>query len=147
MEEKVYTIEEILNKRGAYVFTAEGESMLPMLVGDVDTLVVQKVTDKLSVYDVALYRRGDKYVLHRVVELVNDGYIMRGDNCYYDEFVTFQEVLGVLTEFYHNGKNVLCTDKKYLRYARRRVKNYPIRRFSMRVRNGFKKVLNIFKKK
>ena len=58
-----------------------------------------------------------------------------------DEAVREGDVLGVLTEFFRKDKHVFCTDKKYLRYAKRRVKLYPARRFFARVKGRLKNVV------
>ena len=50
-------------------------------------------------------------------------------SAYSDEHIPEDDVFGVLTEFFRKDKHVLCTDKKYLRYAERRVKTYKFRRF------------------
>lgn len=133
MSEKV-TIEEVLATNGKYVGPTVGVSMLPMLKNRRDSIIVLPKTDRLKPLDVALYRRGKDYVLHRVLSLTEEGYIIRGDNCYVDEIVPEGAVIGVLSEFYRKDKHVLCTDEKYLRYAKRRVKNYPIRRLLMRIK-------------
>ena len=121
-------IEELLQTEGKYVGATSGASMLPMLKSGRDSVVVLPKTDRLNVYDVALYRQGDEYVLHRVIEVVDGGYICRGDNCYRDEKIEESRVIGVLTEYFKGNKRITSTDAKYLRYAKRRVKNYKIRR-------------------
>ncbi len=123
-----YTIEEILLSNGKYVGPTVGISMLPLLKNRRDTIVVSRKTERLKPLDVALYKRGDAYILHRVLKVVNGGYIIRGDNCYADENVPESAVIGVLTEFFRKGKHIVCTDEKYLRYAKRCVKTYPVRR-------------------
>lgn len=142
------TIEEVLEKEGKYVGPTVGISMLPMLKERRDTIVVRPKTEKLKPLDVALYRRGDAYVLHRVLYPTETGYIIRGDNCYADEVIPEKDVFGVLTEFFRKDKHYLCTDESYLRYARRRVKNYKFRRFFVRVKvkikNAIKRVLQFF---
>ena len=127
MREKL-KIEEVIQREGKYVGPTVGVSMLPMLKQRRDTIVVCAKTEKLKPLDVALYHRGDAYVLHRVLRQTPTGYIIRGDNCYSDEIIPEEDVFGVLTEFFRKDKHFLCTDKKYLRYAKRRVKTYPIRR-------------------
>ena len=57
------------------------------------------------------------------------GYIIRGDNCYSDENIPEDAVIGVLTEFFRKGKHIFCEDEKYIRYAKRRIKTYKTRRF------------------
>ena len=137
MQEK-YTIEQVLQERGTYIGPTMGVSMLPMLKTGRDTIVVQRKTARLQPLDVALYKRGDDYVLHRVIQVVDGGYIIRGDNCYNDENVPEETVIGVLTEFFQANLHVKCTDENYLAYARKRVKNYKRRRFFMtwRARGG-----------
>ena len=146
MQEKL-TIEQVLQTRGTYIGPTMGVSMLPMLKTGRDTIVVQAKTERLQPLDVALYKRGDDYVLHRVIRVVEDGYIIRGDNCYNDENVPEETVIGVLTEFFQAEKHVLCTDEKYLAYAQKRVKNYKRRRWLMRLRAFGGKILRKLKLK
>lgn len=134
------TIEDVLSSRGQYVGPTVGVSMLPMLKNRRDTIVVQAKTERLQRLDVALYRRGDAYVLHRVLQPIDGGYIIRGDNCYADEEVPEDAVIGVLTEFFRKGKHYYCTDKKYIKYTEKRLKSYKFRRFFVvlkaRCKNG-----------
>ncbi len=128
------TIEEVLLETGKYIGPTVGVSMLPMLKNRRDTIVVKAKTERLLPLDVALYKRGDAYILHRVLSVTESGYIIRGDNCYYDEIVPEEAVIGVLTEFFRKKKHYFCTDKKYLRYVKKRLKNYKLRRFFMRTK-------------
>lgn len=123
------TIEEVLIETGKYIGPTVGVSMLPMLKNRRDTIVVTAKTQRLQPLDVALYKRGDAYILHRVLSVTETGYVIRGDNCLYDEIVPEETVIGVLTEFFRKNKHYFCTDEKYLRYAKRRVKNHKLRRF------------------
>ena len=144
MQEKL-TIEQVLQTRGTYIGPTMGVSMLPMLKTGRDTIVVQAKTQRLKPLDVALYKRGDDYVLHRVIYVVDEGYIIRGDNCYNNENVPEETVIGVLTEFFQADKQIKCTDEKYLAYARKRVKNYKRRRCFMRMRAFGGKILRKLK--
>jgi len=128
LQEKL-NIEEVLQKDGVYVGPTVGVSMLPMLRQRRDTIVVRPKKRRLQPLDVALYKRGDQYVLHRVLSLTEDGYIIRGDNCYNDEYILEDAVFGVLEEYFRDDKHILCTDKKHIRYAKNRIKTYKIRRF------------------
>ena len=123
------TFEEILEKDGKLVYKTKGVSMNPMLYQNRDLVVIEPVKGRLKELDVALYRRGRSYVLHRVIAVNDDGaYLIRGDNTYSDEIVPDSAVLGVLTEFVRDGKQYKVTDEEYLRYVRKRVKSYPMRR-------------------
>lgn len=148
MENEKLKIEDVLREKGVYVGPTVGTSMLPMLKSRRDTIVVKLKTERLKRLDVALYRRGDAYVLHRVLAPIEGGYLIRGDNCYSDEHIPEKDVFGVLIEFFRKDKHILCTDEKYIRYAEKRIKTYKIRRFFVRVKGkikgGIKKVLRLF---
>ena len=141
-------IEEVIEREGKYVGPTVGVSMLPMLKNRRDSIVVRAKTERLKPLDVALYRRGEAYVLHRVIQPIAGGYLIRGDNTYSDEIIPEEDVFGVLTEFFRKDKHYFCTDEKYLRYAARRVKTYKRRRFFVRVKwkikCAAKKVLKAF---
>lgn len=129
-------IEDVLKEKDVYIGPTVGVSMLPMLKNRRDTIVVKPKTERLKRLDVALYKRGESYILHRVLEAVDGGYIIRGDNCYVDENVPEEAVIGVLTEFFRKDKHILCTDKKYIRYAEKRIKTYKSRRFFVRMKRN-----------
>ena len=127
---EIQKIEDVLLSQGQYIGPTVGVSMLPMLKNRRDTIVVTRKTERLKPLDVALYRRGPQYVLHRVLQVTDTGYIIRGDNCYADEIVPEEAVIGVLTEFFRKDKHIICaTDKKYHRYIKRRLRTYKPRRF------------------
>lgn len=128
------TIEEVLEREGRYVGPTVGLSMHPMLKEGRDTIVVVPKTERLKPLDVALYRRGSAYVLHRVLSVTETGYIIRGDNCYADEIVPEGAVFGVLTEFFQADKHIVCTDENYLKYVEKRLKTYNIRRFFVQLK-------------
>lgn len=128
-----WKIEDVLIEKGVYIGPTVGVSMVPMLKNRRDTIVVKSKTQRLKRLDVALYKRGEAYILHRVLRAVDGGYIIRGDNCYVDENVPEDAVIGVLTEFFRKDKHILCTDKKYIRYAEKRIKTYKFRRFFVRM--------------
>ena len=150
-ESQRYKIEEVLQEKGVYVGPTVGVSMLPMLKNRRDTIIVRPKTQRLQPLDVALYKRGDDYILHRVLSVTDNGYIIRGDNCYADEIVPEGDVIGVLTEFFRKDKHVLCTDEKYLKYVKKRLKTYKTRRFFVRIKNKFlavgRAMLRPFRKK
>ena len=135
------TIEEVLISQGIYIGPTVGISMLPLLKTHRDTVVIKTKTQRLKPLDVALYKRGDAYVLHRVLEVKEWGYIIRGDNCYSDEKIPEEAVIGVLTEFFRKGKHIFCDNKHYLRYAKRRIKTYKIRRIFVLGRQKLKSFL------
>ncbi len=137
------TIAEALEREGKYVGPTVGISMLPMLKTGRDTVVIVPKRERLKRLDVALFRRGEAYVLHRVIEAKDGGYVIRGDNCYADERVKEEDVIGVLTEYFRKDKHIACDEKRYLAYAERRVRNYPVRRFFKRLKGKIKKLCKV----
>lgn len=136
------TFEEILSKDGKLVYKTKGVSMNPMLYQNRDLVVIVPNKERLKKYDVALYRRGKSYVLHRVIEVNDDGtYLIRGDNTYSDEIVPDSAVLGVLTEFVRDGKQYKVTDEEYLRYVHAWCAAYPVRRLYIRTKGRTKRVV------
>ena len=69
------TFEDILARDGKLVYKTRGVSMEPMLRQNRDLVVIRVPSSRLKKYDVALYKRGDNYVLHRVVG-VGDGHYL-----------------------------------------------------------------------
>lgn len=134
-------IKTLLETEGRYVGTTVGTSMRPMIVSGRDVIVVEKKKERLKPLDVALYMRKDTdYILHRVLKVTESGYIIRGDNCYYDEIVKEEEVIGVLTQFFKKEKPVLLDDASYLRYVKRRLFWYKPRRFFVIIKFKLRKI-------
>ena len=125
------SFERILDTEGVLVYRIEGVSMQPMLRMGRDLVVIRKPDGRLQKYDVALYRRQTgNYVLHRVVRVCEDGYIIRGDNCFRDETdITDREIVGVLAQFRRRGREISASSRLYRLYARFWVASYPVRRF------------------
>ncbi len=126
--------EELLARDGCLVYRTRGVSMEPMLRQDRDLVVIRPPASRLKQYDVALYKRGGRYVLHRVIGVENGHYLIRGDNTYRLETVPDSAVLGVLTAFQRRGRQYEATDRAYLRYARLWNAIYPLRFLCFRCR-------------
>ena len=101
-------MDSVINTGGEFKMISRGTSMLPMLRDGVDTVVVVKANTPLKIGDVPLYiRENGEYVLHRIIKVRKDGYVLRGEN----------QIVGVLTAYIKDGKRIECTDLKYRIYA------------------------------
>ena len=121
-------IEQMLERDGVIVSKTRGVSMRPMLKQNRDLVTVRKFEGRLKKYDVPLYRRKTGgYVLHRIIGLKDDCYIIRGDNTFKKEYVPDSEVLGVLTEFKRKGRDHSVDSAGYKLYARFWNLIYPLR--------------------
>lgn len=128
------TFEELLRRDGKLIYKTKGVSMLPMLRQNRDLVIIELPEGRLRPKDVALYRRGKDYVLHRVIRVEDGFYRIRGDNTYVLEKVQEKAVMGVLTGFVRKGKQYRVTDRSYLLYVHVWCAIYPLRRFYVRCR-------------
>ena len=114
------TYEEYLEKNGSMTYSNVGTSMMPLLKQGRDLFTVtKKGSERCRKYDVVLYRRPpDKYVLHRVVKVRENDYVILGDNCINKEYgITDDDILGVMTSFVHKGKQHSVNDMTYRIYS------------------------------
>ena len=119
--------EDLLQKDGRLVYKTKGTSMEPMLRQNRDLVIIEVPSSRLQKYDVALYRRDDKYVLHRVIGVDDGFYRIRGDNTYAIEQIPFDAVIGVLARFNRKGKMHDVTEPGYRFYVRFWNAIYPLR--------------------
>lgn len=124
-------IDEILKKKGVYVGGIEGDSMMPMLRQETDRVIVETPKRKPKKYDVVLYKRGERYVMHRIVKVCGKNrYVIRGDNRINNERdITTERIIGIMTGFFRENKLIEVTDEKYLKYVKKIVRAYYPRKF------------------
>lgn len=111
-------IEDLIKEQGFSVSTTVGMSMYPMLRNRRDTIVIRSYKGRLKKFDVPLYRSNGDYVLHRIIHVLPDAYIIRGDNCIRKEYVTDDMIIGVLSEFYRGSKPVNMKGFGYKAYVK-----------------------------
>lgn len=124
-----FTFENILDRDGILVYKTKGVSMRPLLRQDRDLVVIEKKDPqaRLERFDVALYKRGEQYVLHRVIYVRDGRYDIRGDNTFMLEQVPEKAVIGVLKSIKRSGRSISTSDKGYMFYVRFWNLIYPIR--------------------
>ena len=138
---KLSQIEKFIASEGYFINTTEGLSMYPMLRNRRDTIVIYPKTGRLKKYDVVLYRVNDTYILHRIIKVLPDSYVIRGDNRMDKEYgITDDMIIGVLTELYRDEKKINLNGWKYKFYSR--VWNYifPLRFFYKKTRTMLGKI-------
>lgn len=131
--------EALKEKPEASVLTS-GASMRPMLRQHKDIVVIERLNSDLKVGDVVAYPgANNSYTLHRIVRIKNGALIIRGDNNYFTEtHVKKENIVGVLKEFYRDGKYINCkTNKGYKLYTRYIILSYPFRYFWKRIIRPF----------
>ncbi len=136
------TIEQVIRDDGKFVCTTSGISMLPLFADRRDTIIVTPKFGRLRKYDVPLYRRDGEYVLHRIVKVLPDSYVICGDNCEnYEYGITDDQIVGVLSAFYR--KNRYCTTKNvfYRLYAVYTVNTHKLRRLIRKVIGRIRRII------
>lgn len=137
------SFEEELAKSGKLVYTTVGVSMNPMIKQDRDISIISRPEGRLKKYDVALYKRPNgQYVLHRVVKVRENDYVILGDNCASKEYgITDSQILGVLTSLRRNGKELDLNSFGYKFYVRARYAHYPVRVIISKLKRLARKIL------
>ena len=130
------TFEEILERDGKLVYTNVGDSMRPLIRQDRDLIIIEKPQGRLNKYDVPLYRRDSgQYVLHRILKVRSDDYVICGDNRWKKEYgITDRHIIGVLTAVVRDGREIPVTDRKYRLYVHMWCDFFPIRAFLLKAK-------------
>ncbi len=126
------SVGEVLKEKNEVSVLTKGISMRPMLREHKDIVIIQRISGELRVGDVVAYRGvGKKYTLHRIVSIKKGALIIRGDNNYFTEFnIKKEDIVGILKEFYRDGKYINCkTNKGYRCYTKYIILSYPFRFF------------------
>ena len=123
--------DEALKENEEVAVLTSGISMEPMLRQHKDIVIIKRVNGRLKRNDVPLYRRAgcDRFILHRILKVTSDGYVIRGDNLYTKEYdVKDGDIIGVLKAFYRDGKYYDCEkSRKYKTYVFFMRVSYPLR--------------------
>lgn len=132
IKELVPIMQEQLDAGKTVSFIPRGNSMRPLLGDGTDMVVLKKPEGRLHFFDMPLYYRKetDKYILHRVVGFRKDGtYVMLGDNNAQREYgISDDDIVGVVTSFYHKGKMYSINHPLYRLYCNVWYYTRPIRK-------------------
>lgn len=100
------TYEQELEKNGVLIYTTVGRSMRPFLRSGEDMVIIERRDNgRFRPRDVVLYRRkSGKYVLHRIMAVGQEDYVLCGDNCWdLEPGIRDDQILGKLTGVIRNG--------------------------------------------
>ena len=102
---------EVLARDGRLIYSNVGDSMWPFIRQGRDLLVIEPTKGRLKRLDVPLYRRDSgQYVLHRVLAVEPDGYVICGDNRWGREHgITDRHVIGVLSAIIRDICGATCS--------------------------------------
>ena len=141
------TYEDFLESNGELTYTNVGTSMMPLLKQHRDLFTVRrKGSARCRAGDVVLYRRPpNKYVLHRVVEVRKNDYVILGDNCINKEYgITDGDIIGVMTGYVRKGREHTVKDRSYRIYKAYIMHTIPLRVLFKKVKLKTKRAVKRF---
>lgn len=135
MNDHLLTIEEQLSAGRLALVRTKGVSMQPLLYEGQSHAIVAPAPRDLAVGDLALARLPDgRYLLHRVIGKDDACYYTRGDNCYSQEAIPRDQVVGVVVEIARRGRRISTAGTLYRLYTRFWMASYPARLFWRKAR-------------
>lgn len=134
LEQMMPLIRERLANGESVRFTPRGTSMLPMILGGRDQVILSPLPQQLKKFDLPLYQRDNgQYVLHRIVKAGKDFTCIGDGQFIFEPGVRQDQMIAVATGFVRKGK-VWSTDCfAYWLYCRLWHYSRPIRKFIHRV--------------
>lgn len=93
---------------GEFRIYPRGTSMLPMLRQEVDSVLLREPPGQCKKYDIILYRRSQgQYVLHRIVKVTQDGYVLCGDHqTSMETGISREQIIAIVDGFYRKEKRI-----------------------------------------
>lgn len=130
------TVKEELMRSGNIMFPNKGVSMMPLIRQGKDLMIIEKRENyRLKKHDIVLFERENgALVLHRISDVLDDGYMILGDNCIDKEYVREESVLGLMTGLLRNGKKIDLDSTVYKTYVKFWTGIYPLRRMLMKLK-------------
>ncbi len=148
-EKRLYTFEDLLNEQGFITYTNMGFSMMPLLRQKKDVIEIRKKEPgRCKRFDVVLYKRGKKYILHRILKVLPDGYLIAGDHLRtLERDIKDKDILGVMTRMNRNGKVITPENKWYKLYINLWCRPYHIRMLYLHIEMFFRRCYGFVKRR
>lgn len=125
------SVSEMLAEGHPVVIRTKGNSMLPFIAGDRDSVEIVSC-GSYGPYDIVLAEVAPgRYVLHRILMLEGDAVTLKGDgNLSGTEKCSMSDIKGKVTRIIRpSGGDIMCSEDSFLRKSRRwRLTPYIIRR-------------------
>ncbi len=133
-------VEAELSERGSFASVTKGVSMQPLFKTQRDMIVVKPLHSVPKKYDIVLYRGASgEYILHRIIKVCREAFVIRGDNTYSKEYVPKDKVIGILTSYNRNGKSGSADSFSFKLYSRLWHYIYPLRLMYVKLKSLFRR--------
>ena len=141
MSNELVNFEELLKRDGSFLYTFKGVSMKPLLHQGKDVVIISSIDRPIKKLDIVLYKVGERYVLHRVIKIKKDHYVIRGDNTYSEEFIPKDNVFGILTSYYKNDKLKKVNTKGAILLYYLWLTTYPLRWLLVKTKRLLRRII------
>ena len=141
MSNELVNFEELLERDGSFLYTFKGVSMKPLLHQGKDVVIISSIDRPIKKLDIVLYKVGERYVLHRVLKIKKDHYVIRGDNTYSEEFIPKDNVFGILTSYYKNDKLKKVNTKGAILLYYLWLTTYPLRWLLVKTKRLLRRII------
>lgn len=134
-------VERMVSNGVTVKLRVKGYSMRPFIVGDRDSVTLERI-QRLEVGDIVLAHldSGD-YVIHRIYAIDGDRITLMGDgNLVLPEYCSQKNVIGHVTTIHTPRKDIDPTSSKNRRLAALWRRLLPIRRYLLRINSNFYKL-------
>ncbi len=135
-----------LEQEGKVKIPAQGNSMFPLFRHGRDQVILEMCSPcNVKKYDMILYcRPNGQYVLHRVVGVKKDGYILRGDGQLWNEYPVRPEwIIARVGAFRRGARSYTCACCGYRVYAVVWTDTVWVRRGLAKLKRGMYKLKSL----
>lgn|SRR5690554_70027 len=126
-----FIIEELNTKDVS--LTVKGHSMWPFLKSNKTKITLTK-SHSYKKLDIVLFKYNNKYILHRIIKIKNNNYIIQGDGLISKEVVSKESIYAKVSSYTLKNKTTYTTNKLYLFKVRLWRLLRPIRRVLLKFR-------------
>ena len=98
-------------------FKVKGSSMFPFLRNEMDEVCLSPLTETPKKMDIVLFRFNGKHILHRIIDVKDDTYIIQGDGIYMSsEYCKKQDIVGIVTSLHKAGWKPVSTSSGWYKF-------------------------------
>ena len=98
-------------------FKVKGSSMYPLLRDGKDEVTLSPLENEPAVMDIVLFRYRGKHILHRIISIDGDTYILQGDGIYNScEICKRKDIIAIVTEICREGKMTVISTSKMSKF-------------------------------
>jgi hypothetical protein len=123
-------INETISTGGEFRLFHKGTSMMPLLRQGIDSVLLVSPTN-IKKNDIVLYERpSGQLVMHRIIKVKRNSYLICGDNQYIlEKGITDKNMLAKVKGIYRGDEYFDINNKQYRKYLRK----LPFRRFKIKL--------------